>query len=514
MKQKFACWNNSTLALSSLILACSLTACGGSDDTTVNIIPTVEAGDEKSVDEQTVVNLMGSANDIDGTIETYQWLQTSGTSVVIDSNTSASASFDAPAVEEDETLTFTLTVTDNDGGTATDNVNVIIKNITIENTAPIANAGIDQAVFIGSTVTLSGEQSSDADGDNINYAWSLSTIPNGSVSQFYSESTVAPTFTADVIGTYIIHLTVNDGQLNSEVDTVEILVTEITVGSTDNLLCDYNYSQYNDSASVLYNSTAQWSCSEGDRNLIANGIPDHEVGTFPNNNNPNAIEEQSVSISFDLLPTESSTATTLGGPRGATGYVLNGVKIDAGTAGSCDDSASNCSLIENSGNWSIEALGQTSFNFGTDDNNAHVQPGGSYHYHGMPEGFISKQGGNSTTMTIIGWAADGFPIYARYGYSTASDSASALKSMTGSYQLIITDSTTRPSSSIYPLGTFSQDWEYVAGSGDLDECNGRVGVTPEFPNGIYHYFATDSYPYFQRCVKGEVETAGGMPPPP
>jgi len=52
------------------------------------------------------------------------------------------------------------------------------------------------------------------------------------------------------------------------------------------------------------------------------------------------------------------------------------------------------------------------------------------------------------------------------------------------------------------LGTFKQDWEYVEGSGDLDECNGRVGVTPEFPEGIYHYFATDTYPYFQRCLMG------------
>jgi hypothetical protein len=108
-------------------------------------------------------------------------------------------------------------------------------------------------------------------------------------------------------------------------------------------------------------------------------------------------------------------------------------------------------------------------------------------------------------MTIIGWAADGFPIYARYGYSIASDATSAITAMTGSYQLVTEVSSTRPSTSIYELGTFAQDWEYVAGSGDLDECNGRVGVTPEFPEGIYHYYATDTYPYLQRCVRGEVE---------
>jgi hypothetical protein len=44
-------------------------------------------------------------------------------------------------------------------------------------------------------------------------------------------------------------------------------------------------------------------------------------------------------------------------------------------------------------------------------------------------------------------------------------------------------------------------------------------VTPEFPNGTYHYYATDTYPYLQRCVKGTVTAtatapgAGGPPPP-
>ena len=382
----------------------------------------------------------------------------------------------------------------------------------ISNTAPVANAGSDQAVFVNSTVVLSGELSSDADGDTLGYAWTLTTLPSGSVATLSSESNIAPSFVADVMGSYIVHLTVDDSQLNSEIVSVEIVVSEMTEGSTSGVLCDYNYNEFNDSIYVLDDSTAQWSCTNGERLLSANGIPDHDVGEFPNAHNPNTITEQSVSANLTLSPLESTTATTLGGPSGATGYVLNGVKIDANTAGSCDDTGNNCSLIGNTGNWHIEALGQTSFNFGTDDNNAHVQPGGSYHYHGMPEGYVTKQGGNSTKMTIIGWAADGFPIYARYGYSIASDATSDLKSMTGSYQLISDVSSTRPSASIYPLGTFGEDWQYVAGSGDLDECNGRIGVTPEFPEGIYHYYATDSYPYFQRCVKGEV-TAGMLPPP-
>lgn len=273
-------------------------------------------------------------------------------------------------------------------------------------------------------------------------------------------------------------------------------------GSTDGVLCDYYYNEYNNSDSVQATSNAQWSCDGSNRTLTANGLPDHTTGQFPNANNPNEISEQNVSVAYTLSPNESATASTLGGPRGATGYVLNGVKIDANTAGTCDDSGNNCSLIGNQGSWHIEALGQTSFNFGTDDNNAHVQPGGAYHYHGMPEGFITLRGGNNTTMTLIGWAADGFPIYARYGYSEAGNANSPIKAITGSYQLIENISASRPSVEVYPLGTFAEDWQYVAGSGDLDECNGRFGVTPEFPKGIYHYYATDSYPYFQRCVKG------------
>tara|TARA_R110002049_G_scaffold175296_1_gene342579 strand:- start:755 stop:1735 length:981 start_codon:yes stop_codon:yes gene_type:complete len=279
-------------------------------------------------------------------------------------------------------------------------------------------------------------------------------------------------------------------------------VTVGTSGSTDGVVCDYSDVTYNIQESLTYTSESQWTCSEGQRELSANGIPDHVVGTFPNPGNPNVISEQIVSASFTLEPVASATATQLGGPRGVTGYVLNGIKVDAGTGGSCDDIGTACSLISNTGSWNIEALGQTSFDFGTDENNAHVQPDGVYHYHGMPEGFVEKRGGSSSAMTLIGWAADGFPIYARYGYSIADDASSEIRVMTGSYQFVTEVSDSRPSTDTYPLGTFMQDYEYVEGSGDLDECNGRTGVTPEFPDGIYHYYATDSYPFFQRCVKG------------
>jgi YHYH protein len=195
--------------------------------------------------------------------------------------------------------------------------------------------------------------------------------------------------------------------------TVSVPVVSTTAVTTAGVECGYSHSAFNSSASVNLTSTSAWTCSTTTRTLAANGVPDHAVGTFPNSSNPNTIAAQTVAATFTLTPSYNGTATTLGGPRGVTGYVLNGVKVDAGTAGSCPASAiatSSCSLIEPSGSWNIEALGQTSFNFGADSNNAHVQPGGEYHYHGMPEGFITLRGGNASKMTLVGWAADGFPI--------------------------------------------------------------------------------------------------------
>jgi hypothetical protein len=126
----------------------------------------------------------------------------------------------------------------------------------------------------------------------------------------------------------------------------------------------------------------------------------------------------------------------------------------------------------------------------------------------MPEAAVAKRG-LGRAMTLVGYALDGFPIYARYGYTTATDATSALKVMQGSYRLKATADTGRPSATTYPLGAFRQDYEYVAGLGDLDECNGRTGVTPEFPQGTYHYYITDSYPFIQRCVKGTAASGSG-----
>lgn len=277
-----------------------------------------------------------------------------------------------------------------------------------------------------------------------------------------------------------------------------------TAYSTAGVLCDYNSSVPYSSASLNTTATANWSCNGTLRSLSANGLPDHAIGTFPNADNLNTISAQNVAVSATLSPTKTSAVTPRVGPTDKPGIALNGIMFDPGTAGTCDNTGTVCALgPPSTGSWNIEALGQTSFKFGTDSNNAHVQPQGTYHYHGIPEGLVTRLGkGNG--MTLIGWAADGFPIYARYGYTVATDASSAIKELASSYRTKAVPDANRPATTDFPMGTFTQDYEYVVGSGDLDECNGRTGVTPEFPNGIYHYYATGTYPYLQRCLMGKL----------
>jgi hypothetical protein len=275
-----------------------------------------------------------------------------------------------------------------------------------------------------------------------------------------------------------------------------------TRAQTFGVLCGAQTDLLNQQIGLI--SEAKWSCERGQRLLVSNGIPDHAIGTFPNPGNPNQIAAQSFRFAVALDP----VARTGSGLRVKdAGFALNGIPFDPGTAERCPDGALNLQQCHgHEGKWNIEALGQSIFDFGTDHNHAHVQPGGKYHYHGIPDGMLSAANKQGQSMQLIGWAADGFPIYARFGNSDPKYATSPLKNMRSSYQLKTQPDAGRPSPAIIPMGAFTQDYQYVAGSGDLDECNGRFDRTPEFPEGIYHYYATDSWPYIQRCVKGSTDS--------
>lgn len=241
------------------------------------------------------------------------------------------------------------------------------------------------------------------------------------------------------------------------------------------------------------------------RYVQSNGIPDHKIGRFPNRHNPNAVRPQRHNFRVPADPKAARTVTRF--RLGPFGVAINGVPFDPGAAEFWNRDPRS--------GWQYEPL-SGHIHLGLDRNNAHVQPNGAYHYHGLPVGLIEKRGGDKQ-MLLIGYAADGFPVYAQFGYSDPNNANSGLKKMKSSYRL---KKGTRPGGPGGQYdGRFVEDYEYAKGTGDLDECNGRQGVTPEYPEGIYHYHLTENFPYVPRCFRGRPDSTfsrrgppGGPPP--
>ncbi|HEU5396305.1 MAG TPA: YHYH protein, partial [Verrucomicrobiae bacterium] len=201
------------------------------------------------------------------------------------------------------------------------------------------------------------------------------------------------------------------------------------------------------------------------------------------------------------------------------------------------------------GYWNRDAYVNESVSF--DPAHAH-QAGDQYHYHADPLGLryllgdhvdfdsatkIYSESTNTPTKhsPIIGWMADGYPLYGPYGYSAAGDTNSGIRRMVSGYVLRNSQNGTdnlstngAPRSTIpawaqrlfnasanqagptvstqYPLGRYMEDNAYLGDltnpatsqryqqgvDYDLDEYNGRWCVTPEFPHGIYAYFVAIS----------------------
>ena len=190
------------------------------DTTSSNSPPTVEAGPDQTVDEGDAVTLSGTASDSDNDPLTYMWTHDSALSITLADDTAISTTFTAPAVTQDTTIIFTLAVSD-DADSVTDTVSVTITN----NTPPTVEAGPDQTVDEGATVTLSGTVSDDDPEDALTYEWThdsaLAIAITGSDSA--SASFAAPDVAANT--TITVTLTVNDGTVEVS-DALQVTITD------------------------------------------------------------------------------------------------------------------------------------------------------------------------------------------------------------------------------------------------------------------------------------------------
>lgn len=220
--------------------------------------------------------------------------------------------------------------------------------------------------------------------------------------------------------------------------------------------------------------------------ISSNSIPNHDFNDgmrqFPNN-----VGEVNESFTITTTPSPAGSSTALTIDRD-NAILLNGVKVDV-LAAACfgvGDEGTGCNDINQP--WRFDPMhGPNGFN--VDNNNAHAQPDGAYHYHGPPPIY---NGDSATASGVIGFAADGYPIYGPYFEANG-----VIRMATSSYSLKSGD---RPSGAGNPGGiydgTYRDDYEHIAGQGDLDECNGMT------VNGQYGYYVTDEFPYIIGCFTG------------
>ncbi|MFK7971004.1 MAG: YHYH protein [Bacteroidia bacterium] len=254
--------------------------------------------------------------------------------------------------------------------------------------------------------------------------------------------------------------------------------------------------------------------------INASGVPSYIIGPYLDGNPSNASNNDHL-FQVPLNPVENTGTKTATNP-GIIGVFINGVPIyDWRDAQS----------YNNQGIWNRDAV--VNERDGFDCAKGHPSPifsggrpgpggggtlaGGTYHHHQNPSAFDLDKLVISTVCNtypadglyvldstrhspLLGFAFDGFPVYGAYAYSNTNGTG-GIRRMESSYQkrnISVrthyadgTNVTNGPAVSItYPLGTYKEDYEFITGSGDLDEYNGRFSITPEYPSGTYAYYTT------------------------
>lgn len=217
--------------------------------------------------------------------------------------------------------------------------------------------------------------------------------------------------------------------------------------------------------------------------VVSNAIPNHDFNGTGGFVAPVSEQEQTYSIPSNPTRAASPTGLVLSYDDA---IMLNGVKVDMLAAG-CYFVQRGCTDPDEP--YRFNPLVAQRFQEG--EHNAHTQPDGAYHYHGNPRALFDDSDA-SAPSPVVGFAADGFPIFGSFF-----DDGGTVRKAEPSYRL---KSGQRPAPPTGPGGTYDgtyvDDYEYVDGLGDLDECNGMT------VDGVYGYVVTEGYPYILACFTG------------
>ncbi len=187
-----------------------------------NVAPAADAGADREVVAGTPVVLDGSGSaDPNGDAMSFTWTQMEGAPVLLTGANSPTAAF---TPESQGVYVFQLVTFDGKLSSAPDQVLVTVN--APANRVPRADAGRDQTVTAGDTVTLDGSASSDPDGDPISYTWSQVQGPASVTLQ--GANTAQASFVAGAAGLYEFQLIVRDGQVASSPDRVRVTVESPT----------------------------------------------------------------------------------------------------------------------------------------------------------------------------------------------------------------------------------------------------------------------------------------------
>jgi hypothetical protein len=176
-----------------------------------NTPPVASAGPDQTVLVGATAHLDGSqSSDVDGDALHFQWTFTAvpaGSLAMLSDPLAVQPTF---VVDTPGTYTVQLLVND---GTVNSNADTVV--ISTTNSRPVAKAGPDQTVYVGTTVSLDGSQSSDVDHDPLHYHWAITVLPAGSLATLSDPTASQTTVVVDRPGTYVVQLIVNDGTVDS-----------------------------------------------------------------------------------------------------------------------------------------------------------------------------------------------------------------------------------------------------------------------------------------------------------